>query len=62
MPTNPDETAAQWKDRVTNDVDNLQRAADNARGGSELEQAAANEALAIGKRNTTATWNGDNDV
>jgi len=62
MPTDPDETAAQWKDRVTDHVDNLQRAADNAAGGSELEQAAANEALAIGKRNTTATWNGDNDV
>lgn len=62
MPTTPDKTAPQWKDRVTNDVDDLQRAANNATGGSELEQAAATEALAIGKRNTTATWNGDNDV
>ena len=58
----PDETAARWKDRVTDDVDDLQQAADKAKGGSELEQAAANEALAIGKRNTTATWNADNNA
>jgi len=61
MPKMPDETADQWKERATSDVSKLERAAENAKGGSQLEQAAANESLAIGRRNRTAAWNGDND-